>query len=151
MIKKIFIVLLFILVTSCGYESIYAKKNLTKLTIEKIELSGNKKINKMIISQIPITLENNNKFLILDTQKKIESSSKNKAGDTEVFNFSLITNLTLKNDDKIFKSRVFSSEFSYNNVSNKFDLEQYQKSIEKNLAKKISNEIFLYLVSINDN
>ena len=151
MIKKIFIVLLFILVTSCGYESIYAKKNLTKLTIEKIELSGNKKINKMIISQIPITLENNNKFLILDTQKKIESSSKNKAGDTEVFNFSLITNLTLKNDDKIFKSRVFSSDFSYNNVSNKFDLEQYQKSIEKNLSKKISDEIFLYLVSINDN
>ena len=151
MIKKIFIVLLFILVTSCGYESIYAKKNLTKLTIEKIELSGNKKINKMIISQIPITLENNNKILILDTQKKIESSSKNKAGDTEVFNLSIITNLTLKNDDKIFKSRVFSSDFSYNNVSNKFDLEQYQKSIEKNLAKKISDEIFLFLVSINDN
>ena len=151
MIKKIFIVLLFILVTSCGYESIYAKKNLTKLTIEKIELSGNKKINKMIISQIPITLENNNKILILDTQKKIESSSKNKAGDTMVFNLSIITNLTLKNDDKIFKSRVFSSDFSYNNVSNKFDLEQYQKSIEKNLAKKISDEIFLFLVSINDN
>ena len=151
MIKKIFIVLLFILVTSCGYESIYAKKNLTKLTIEKIELSGNKKINRMIISQIPITLENNNKILILDTQKKIESSSKNKAGDTEVFNLSIITNLTLKNDDKIFKSRVFSSDFSYNNVSNKFDLEQYQKSIEKNLSKKISDEIFLYLVSINDN
>tara|TARA_B110000967_G_C18804223_1_gene520105 strand:- start:820 stop:1275 length:456 start_codon:yes stop_codon:yes gene_type:complete len=151
MIKKIFIVLLFILVTSCGYESIYAKKNLTKLTIEKIELSGNKKINKMIISQIPITLENNNKILILDTQKKIESSSKNKAGDTEVFNLSIITNLTLKNDDKIFKSRVFSSDFSYNNISNKFDLEQYQKSIEKNLAKKISDEIFLFLVSINDN
>jgi len=151
MIKKIFIVLLFILVTSCGYESIYAKKNLTKLTIEKIELSGNKKINKMIISQIPITLENNNKILILDTQKKIESSSKNKAGDTMVFNLSIITNLTLKNDDKIFKSRVFSSDFSYNNISNKFDLEQYQKSIEKNLAKKISDEIFLFLVSINDN
>ena len=151
MIKKIFIVLLFILVTSCGYESIYAKKNLTKLAIEKIELSGNKKINRMIISQIPITLENNNKILILDTQKKIESSSKNKAGDTEVFNLSIITNLTLKNDDKIFKSRVFSSDFSYNNVSNKFDLEQYQKSIEKNLSKKISDEIFLYLVSINDN
>ena len=151
MIKKIFIVLLFILVTSCGYESIYAKKNLTKLTIEKIELSGNKKINKMIISQIPITLENNNKILILDTQKKIESSSKNKTGDTEVFNLSIITKLTLKNDDKIFKSRVFSSDFSYNNISNKFDLEQYQKSIEKNLAKKISDEIFLFLVSINDN
>ena len=39
----------------------------------------------------------------------------------------------------------------YNNISNKFDLEQYGRNIEQNLTNKIAEEISIFFVSINDN
>ena len=48
-------------------------------------------------------------------------------------------------ENKIIKSKDFSSSFTYNNIENKFDLTQYQKSIELNLINKISEEIFIFL------
>ena len=50
MIKKIFILLILVTLTSCDYEPIYSKKNNTNELINKIELSGDKKINRAITS-----------------------------------------------------------------------------------------------------
>ena len=54
-------------------------------------------------------------------------------------------------DEKVIQTKSFESNFSYNNTSNKFDLNQYQSSIEKNLINIISEKISIYLISENDN
>ena len=152
MTKKILLILIFILTNSCGYESIYSKKNQNKLTVSKVEISGDKNLNKKIISQIPIDLNNNNnKVLVMDTQKQLESVSKDKAGNTKIYNLTIISNVSLKDKKKIINSKNFTSSFSYNNIPNKFDLEQYSRNIEQNLTAKIAEEISIYFVSINDN
>ena len=52
-------------------------------------------------------------------------------------------------ENKIEKS--FTSNFTYNNQSDKFELLNYEKSIKNDLIIKISNEILLFINSINDN
>ena len=150
--KKFLLILILILTNNCGYESIYSKKNQIELSVSKIEKSGDKILNKKIISQIPFNLnDNSNKVLVIDTQKQLDSISKDKAGNTKIYNLTITSKVSLKNKDKIINSKNFTSSFSYNNISNKFDLEQYGRNIEQNLTNKIAEEISIFFVSINDN
>ena len=150
--KKFLLMLILILANSCGYEAIYSKKNQTILTVGKIESTGDKKIKKKIISQVSLDLnDNNNKVLVINTQKQLDSVSKNRAGNTNIYNLTINSKVSLKIKKKIINSKNFASSFSYNNISNKFDLEQYRRNIEQNLTAKIAEEISMYFVSINDN
>ena len=54
-------------------------------------------------------------------------------------------NVSLNEGEEIVKSKIFNASFNYNNMDNKFDLSQYQKSIELNLVNKISEEILVFL------
>ena len=150
--KKFLLILILILTNNCGYESIYSKKNQTKFTVGKIESTGDKNLNKKIISQVSLDLnDNNNKVLVINTQKQLDSVSKDRAGNTNIYNLTINSKVSLKIKKKIINSKSFTSSFSYNNISNKFDLEQYRRNIEQNLTAKIAEEISMYFVSINDN
>ena len=48
-------------------------------------------------------------------------------------------------DNEEFKQKDFTSNFTYNNIENKFDFSQYQKNIEINLINGIIEEIFIFL------
>ena len=64
MIKKIFILLILVTLTSCDYEPIYSKKNNTNELINKIELSGDKKINRAITSALNLKKSNKKRLVI---------------------------------------------------------------------------------------
>ena len=61
---------------------------------------------------------------------------------------SILTKLEIYEQDKLIKKITYKKNFSYNNKSNKFDLKQYERSIEKNLISKISESIIINLLSI---
>ena len=148
MLKKITLLLLLCFLWSCGYEPLYLKKNDLKQQINVITFNGDQKINKMIVSYLRIKEDKNSTSgytLILKSSKKIDVISKDKAGNPSVYRSSIIVNLTLTDSDKIIKQKEFSSSFTYNNTSSKFDLLQYQKNIELNLTNEISEKIFIYL------
>ena len=46
--------------------------------------------------------------------------------------------------------KKFTSSFTYNNQYDKFELLNYEKSIKNDLINKISNEILIFINSIND-
>ena len=148
MLKKITLLLLLCFFWSCGYEPLYLKKNDLNQQINVITFSGDQKINKIIISSLGIK-ENRNLTsgytLILKSSKKIDVISKDKNGNPSVYRSSIIVNLSLTANYTIIKQKEFNSSFTYNNTQNKFDLTQYQKSIELNLINEISEKIFIYL------
>ena len=150
-IKKLILISILFLLTSCGYEKIYSKKNDTAISIKKIELEGNKKISRKIISLTNLRENNNKNYtynLTLVSNKTIETVSKNKSGNTSVYKTSINVEFYLKdpNDqNKIIKQKKFNASFSYNNIDNKFDLSQYQKNIEENLINKIAEKITIFL------
>ena len=49
-IKKFIYILILLALTNCGYQPIYNKSKNTNYSIKDIELEGNKKINRKIIT-----------------------------------------------------------------------------------------------------
>ena len=143
--KKLIIILIFLTV-SCGYKPIYSKNDQVILEFNKIITNGNIRINKQIVNSF-IFKENlsSNQELSLTTTYNIEETSKNSKGQVGTYRSIINTQLIIKKDDKVFKSKNFVSEFSYNNKDNKYDLVKYQNEIKNNLINKLTEEIILFL------
>ena len=148
MLKKTTLLLLLCFLWSCGYEPLYLERNNLKQTIKLININGDQKINKFILSSLGIKEDRSSTtgyILTLKSSKKIDVISKDKTGNPSIYKTSIMVNFSLNNENTIVKQKEFSSSFTYNNSQNKFDLFQYQKNIELNLINEISEKIFIYL------
>ena len=145
---KIFLILILLINTSCGYKPIYSKSNQLTLEFNKIFSTGDKKLNRKIIYAVGLK-ENSSKSnlndLILETNFKIEETSKNSKGQVETYRSIINIQLTIQKNGEIIKSKKFLNDFSYNNKNNKFELTQDQNEIKNNLINKSSEEILLFL------
>ena len=150
-VKKIFFLILVFSLSSCGYEPIFLKQNDLNKLIKNLELSGDKNINRKIISFLSLkeNLEKQTGYsLKLNSNKILEIVSKEKTGNTSIYRTTINVNVSLDDEDgKPIKQKEFSSNFTYNNMKNKFDLSEYQKNIDVNLLNKITEEIFIFLNS----
>ena len=150
MIKKIFFLALILSLSNCGYNPIYLKKNDTDLSIKNYQITGNKNINKSIVSYLSLKDNNNANakyFLKLNSSKLVEIVAKDKVGNPTVYKTTIIVELLMTEGANVIKKRTFTSNFIYNNIANKFDLFQYQKNIDKNLINSLSEKIFIFLTT----
>jgi len=60
----------------------------------------------------------------------------------------IIVTLIKSQKGKANEEVIFTENFQYNNISNKFDLKKYEKNIQQNLTNIIFQEMLLYLSSI---
>ena len=144
-IKKISLLILFLMLTNCGYDAIYSKKNNLNILVNKIETSGNKNINRIIVSSIKVEEEKTGYQMKLVSSKNLEVISKDGTGNASIYRTTIIVDFLLSDQAKTIKQKRFSSSFTYGNIKNKFDLNQYQKNVELNLINKITEEIFIFL------
>ena len=154
-IKKIITILTFFLLFSCGFEPIYSKKNLNNsynFTITNIVFSGENKVNQALKNNLKnyINIETKPiKYNLAINSSNIKIiTSKNIKGNPEIFSLEIIINVDIYKADKLINQTTFKESFEYKNKSNKFELKQYEESIKKNLASKLSTDIIEYLYSI---
>ena len=142
------IIILFFFITSCGYQPIYVNKNSSDLIFKKVELIGDKEINRRIVSIISIK-ENSNEEklddLLLKSRENILETSKDSKGRVATLKTIVEIELIILNENQIVKERVFNESFSYNNKNNKFDLAEYQVEVKNNLVDKIIEQMNIYL------
>ena len=146
--KKISYLLIFLLLSSCGYESVYNKKKFNTLSIKSYSLDGDKNINRKLLSLLDFKKNNFSSYeLLLISEKKKQISSKNSLGNPLTYKMTLVLDFTVKNldTDEIFKTRKFINSSSYNTMENKFDFSRYEKEIEENLILKIHEDVMIYL------
>ena len=146
--KKNIIILILstFIITSCGYKSIYSSKNLN-FNILEFEVLDKTKISRKIKNNLNSYKKNNsnNSYSIkINSKKDITIISKDSEGDPSNFEMTIISEITILNDEKIVENKVFSESFNYKNSSNKFDLKQYEKNIEDNLTNEILENIISY-------
>jgi hypothetical protein len=145
-IKQKFLFLLFFILTNCNYEAIYSNKNDLNIPIKNFQLSGNKNINRNIVSSLKLKENKKSGYqLKLLSDSNLEVVSRRSTGSAAIYRSTITVELSLIKQDEIIKQKKFSSSFTYNNIENKFDLTQYQKNIELNLINKITEEIFIFL------
>ena len=149
MLKKIIIPVLLLFLSSCGYEAIHSKKNFIyyDFSINKLTFVGDRKVNIKIKERLNnYTLNKQDKNFALkissDTEKVV--LAKDIAGDPTSFKIIVKINVEVitKNKFNIVES------FNYNNITNKFDLEQYEREIIRNLAETAAEKLIYKLSNI---
>ena len=139
--------IIYLVLVSCGFQSIYLSDK-SNFSFNKSNAVGEIKISKEIISNLSGLKRDDGEYeLIIETIFKKNVSSKNKKGDPEVFDMSVDVNVTLKKDSDILSNR-FREKLSYNNIKSKFELKQHENNLKSNLVKEISQDILIYLNSI---
>ena len=148
--KKLFI-LIFLILTGCGYDAIYSSKK-NDFAIISIELNGQNATEKKLARNLNklTNKKNKDKFykLNITATKKILITSKDNKGDAKMFNMLITTNIDVFKNSNLVSNISLAKNFSYKNTSNKFDLKQYEKNIEENIINEIIKDINLKLHSI---
>ena len=153
MFQKKIIFLLLLLLSSCGYEAIYSKKNSSNyiFSISDLSFVGDKTINLTIKEKLNVfTQDKKDKDLVIkisSTSRKI-ILSKNTAGDATSFKNAISINVDVLMNDKFKNNFVILENFNYNNISNKFNLKRYEEEIKKNLAETASDKLIFKLSNI---
>ena len=149
--KKITIIISFLLLLSCGYKPIFTSSKAT-FSITEIKLFGKKNIGSKIKKNLNIykNVENKSIFysLKINSDQKKSVISKDEKGDPKIFEIQVLIDLTILENNKVKNKKNFKESFSYNNSTDKFSLNQYEKNIEDNLIEKIVAKIIIYLYSI---
>ncbi len=145
--KKILIIL-FLILSACGYQPIYMNTSLDNFEFSKINIEGENDINKKLLNSLMLK-ENvaniNLPELSLKSYFEVEETSKNTKGQIETYRSKILVNLTISENNDIIKNKVFSDQFSYNRKNNKFELIEYQADIKNQLISKIIEDIILFL------
>ena len=143
-----YLIIFIFLLYSCGYQPLYSNKNSNKFTFKEIELLGDKDINQNLISSTFLKQDKQNFIydkLVLKNNKEIIETYKNSKGQTDSYRMIIDLEVTLINEGKTIKKKIFSEEFSYKNLDNKFDLYEYETSVQSSLINKITEELIIYL------
>ena len=153
MFQKQIILLLLLLLSSCGYEAIYSKKNSVNYNFSVSELNfiGDRTVNLKIKEKLNNYTQNKkDKDFILrisSTSEKI-TLAKNTAGDATSFKNSVSINVEVLMNNKFKSNFIILESFNYNNISNKFNLKKYEEEIKNNLAETASDKLIFKLSNI---
>ena len=153
MFQKQIILLLLLLLSSCGYEAIYSKKNSVNYNFSVSELNfvGDRTVNQKIKEKLnSYAKEKKEKDFILKISSISEKViiSKNTAGDATSFKNSVSINVEVLMNNKFKSNFIILESFNYNNISNKFNLKKYEEEIKNNLAETASDKLIFKLSNI---
>ena len=152
--KNLKYLFIFLFVLSCGYTPIYQTDQKLNIKIDTISLLGDKNISRKIFKNLEKyrDSETNNIFdLFINSTKREDVVTKDKKGNATSYKLTLEVDINLSNNsnNKNFK-RKFSKNMSFNSKNNKFELDQYRLSLEKNMISQILQEINLYLRNLEN-
>ena len=153
MFQKKIILLLLLLLPSCGYEAIHSKKNSVyyNFSISEINFIGERTINLKIKEKLnKYAQDKKDRDFILritSTSEKI-TLAKNTSGDATSFKNTITTNIEVLMNNKLKSNLVILESFNYNNISNKFNLKKYEEEIKNNLAETATDKLIFKLSNI---
>jgi len=153
-LKKIiiFIIISTFLLYSCGFQSVYSVKN-TNFRFSEIKTNG---------QNVSISLRNNlSNYYSLDIDKidyKINLNlsknrtvkSKNKKGEALVYSIIINGDILIYRNEDLLSTIIVNEFFDYQNTSNKFDLSEYEKNIERNLILNVANDLIIKIIGLQN-
>ena len=146
--KPFIFLILFLILSSCGYQPIYSTKNLN-FTIGKVEKENTSLNNKFAKSINTLTNKESDKKINIkiESDKKIRVKSKDSKGNTLVLELEINLKFTnLDSDNQAQQS--LSRKITYNNSDDKFKLKEYENELEDILITKIIEDLINYLSNI---
>tara|TARA_B100000795_G_scaffold263218_1_gene242043 strand:- start:1508 stop:1960 length:453 start_codon:yes stop_codon:yes gene_type:complete len=148
--KKIFLLIVLIIFTGCGYQPMFITQK-SNFSISEIN-HDQAKISKMIATNLNHFKETENKFisynLSLSSQESRVITLKNARGESSNFRLKIIVEVNFFENEELKLKRIYEEKFEYKNTSKKFELSQYEDKIKNQMVRKISERIILDLYEI---
>ena len=152
--KKIFTFLLFLFLSSCGYEATYSLKNrsIYAFSISELVLSGDRQINLKIKQLLnPYTnpkIEEEKKFIlnISSNSEKIITTN-DASGDAVKFKNEITVDVQVFLNGEFKSNFVIKEDFIYDNNSNTSELRTYEKELKNTLTEAVVDKILFKLVN----
>ena len=152
--KKIFTFLLFLFLSSCGFEATYSLKNraIYAFSISEIVLTGDRQINLKIKQLLnpynnPKIEEQKNFTLNISSSSEKIITTKDTAGDAVKLKIETTVKVQVFLDGENTSNLVIIESFIYDNNSDTFELKTYENQIKSNLAETIVDKILFKLVN----
>ena len=146
MFKKNFYLLIFLLVTNCGFKTIN-DPSLNTYTVGDIKIVGDKKIGLIMQNQLMVaSSKKSSNVLFFDITIKNEKSIKEKNISNKITKYNLTLNVTvrIKSENEIYQKNYRQSG-SYDVSQNFSDTLRSEKNLETSLAAKISEKVINFL------
>ncbi len=152
--KNLKYIFIFMFVLSCGYTPIYQIDQKLNIKLDEIKYSGDKRINRQIATGLKKYKDSNTNDifdLTINSDKKESIVTKDKKGNATSYKLTLAVDLNLNSssNNKTF-TKKFIKDMSFNSRSNKFELDQYRKELEKNMISQILQDIDIFLRNIKN-
>ena len=153
MFKKISFFILVLFLIGCGFTPIYKNNIDNKFNLMIVETSGEKDINKYILSNLKNYSDNKIQKQIkidINTNYTKKAISKDSAGNTSAYKLIVTTEFNIDNGTE--PKKIFITEkLNQNNTGNLFEQKKYEDNIKRNIASLIVDNFISQLIIYNDN
>ena len=152
---RVTIIALIFFTTSCSYKPIFSEQKYN-FQIENISYTGDKEINKIIKRKLSMIKKSENnekkKFdIIIESKKNKNIISNDSKGDPLKFEINVFVLYRILDNGNLILKREIEKRNVYNNKTDKFELEQNEKTIIENLSDNISQNLISSIINLNDN
>ena len=136
----------------CGFEAIYSVKN-TNFRFSEIE-TNDETVSAILKNNLSnyysSDLEKTDFKIKINLEQSRNIKSKNKKGEALVYSIVINGEILIYRNEKLKSTFNVNEFFDYQNTSNKFDLSEYEENIRRNLASKISNELIIKMIGLQN-
>ena len=139
-----------LLLSSCTYEPILINKN-HEFSINVDKINGDQKINSIIVDNFYNLKGKEKKYDLTILSTKVKNIiSKDSKGDPSIFELLIYVDYSVKKDGETLIVDKINRRIKYNNISDKFELENYERTIINNLSINISDKIIFSISEIQE-
>ena len=151
--KKVFniiFLLFFLSTTGCGFAPILIKSNYNfSYIIEKS--TGSDRVNSNINQKLKTFKGNEKKYSIyLNSKESKNILSKDSKGDPSILEIVINLSYIIKDNEKIIVNKNLTQRSTYNNISDKFELEKSEEILVENLAMILTQDIISSTLAISN-
>ena len=146
--KVIKILILLFTLHGCSFEPILINKSFD-FRFENINSSGDEKINEVIKNNLLSRTSGNRKYKInLNSEKNIQTVSSDSKGDPKIYKLQIKVDYNVLLDEKNIYENTVTKQATYNNITDKYELLQYENNIIKSLSKNIAAELLFSIKTL---
>ena len=151
--KNIILICFILLLSSCGYSSIYKNQKSQDFQINIIGVAGDNEFNNFLKNELKLySNTNSNKQYDVSLNSKYQKIivSKNSSGVATDYKISINTIISIKINNKIHDLEFIES-INIKNNSNSFEQNKYERNIKKNFASLVREKLVIKIFNLNDN
>ncbi len=148
--KKIFYIFFLILLSQCGYTTVYNNNTDSKIKIILLDSKGNKEINNKISSGLKkyYNIETENVFKInMNTILSKEIISKDTTGKITNYELRATSNFVINYKGKNLNAS-FQEKINVKNIDDTFEQRKYENVVKNNFASSIQEKLVLKLKTL---